>query len=140
MKMSSSPEGTVTANGGKSNSDSHGIRADSVSVIGGTVNANGGVTTGSSCGIYAGSVEVTGGYIYANDSGSATVTATSGSSYGIYSMGSVTIGDPDTYTGEVNAYGAQANRRGQRQLWHLCQRQRRHERLCQRNGHWRRGR
>lgn len=104
--------GTVTANGGKSNSDSHGIRADSVSVSGGTVNANGGVTTGSSCGIYAGSVEVTGGYIYANDSGSATVTATSGSSYGIYSMGSVTIGDPNTYTGEVNAYGAQATGEG----------------------------
>ena len=104
--------GKVTANGGKSNSDSHGIRADSVSVIGGTVNANGGVTTGSSCGIYAGSVEVTGGYIYANDSGSATVTATSGSSYGIYSMGSVTIGDPNTYTGEVNAYGAQATGEG----------------------------
>ena len=104
--------GTVTANGGKSNSDSHGIRADSVSVRGGTVYANGGVTTGSSCGIYAGSVEVTGGYIYANDSGSATVTATSGSSYGIYSMGSVTIGDPNTYTGEVNAYGAQATGEG----------------------------
>ena len=104
--------GTVTANGGKSNSDSHGIRADSVSVIGGTVNANGGVTTGSSCGIRAGSVEVTGGFVYANDSSSATVTTTSGSSYGIYSMGSVTIGDPDTYTGEVNAYGARATGSG----------------------------
>ena len=104
--------GELTATGGKSAGESFGILAGSVNVTGGDVYVNGGETTSASYGIRAGSVEVTGGYIYANDSSSATVTTTSGSSYGIYSMGSVTIGDPDTYTGEVNAYGAQATGEG----------------------------
>ena len=104
--------GELTATGGKSAGESFGILAGSVNVTGGDVYVNGGETTSASYGIRAGSVEVTGGYIYANDSGSATVTETSGSSYGIYSMGSVTIGDPDTYTGAVNAYGARATGSG----------------------------
>ncbi len=104
--------GKLTATGGKSAGESFGICTDRVSVSGGSLYANGGETASVSYGIRAGSVEVTGGYIYANDSSSATVTATSGSSYGIYSMGSVTIGDPNTYTGEVNAYGAQATGEG----------------------------
>ena len=98
--------GEVTANGGKSSGfgDSHGIRADSVNVSSGTVNANGGETASASYGIRANSVEVTGGAIYANSN----AAAVSGSSYGIYSMGSVTIGDPNTYLGTVYAYGAPA--------------------------------
>ena len=104
--------GKLTATGGKSAGESFGILADSVNVTGGDVYVNGGETTSASYGIRAGRVEVTGGFVYANDSGSATVTATIGSSYGIYSMGSVTIGDPNTYTGEVNAYGAQATGEG----------------------------
>ena len=104
--------GELTATGGKSAGESFGILAGSVNVTGGDVYVNGGETTSASYGIRAGSVEVTGGFVYANDSSSATVTTTSGSSYGIYSMGSVTIGDPNTYTGEVNAYGAQATGEG----------------------------
>ena len=98
--------GEVTANGGKSSGfgDSHGIRADSVNVSSGTVNANGGETASASYGIRANSVEVTGGVIYANNN----AAAVTGSSYGIYSMGSVTIGDPNTYLGMVYAYGAPA--------------------------------
>ena len=103
--------GELTATGGKSAGESFGILAGSVNVTGGDVYVNGGETTSASYGIRAGSVEVTGGFVYANDS-SATVTTTSGSSYGIYSMGSVTIGDPNTYTGEVNAYGARATGSG----------------------------
>ena len=104
--------GELTATGGKSAGESFGILADSVNVTGGDVYVNGGETSSASYGIRAGSVEVTGGFVYANDSSSATVTTTSGNSYGIYSMGSVTIGDPDTYTGAVNAYGARATGSG----------------------------
>ena len=96
--------GKLTATGGKSAGESFGILADSVNVTSGAVYVNGGETASASYGIRANSVEVTGGAIYANNN----AAAVTGSSYGIYSMGSVTIGDPNTYLGTVYAYGAPA--------------------------------
>ena len=96
--------GKLTATGGKSAGESFGILADSVNVTSGAVYVNGGETASASYGIRANSVEVTGGVIYANNN----AAAVTGSSYGIYSMGSVTIGDPNTYLGMAYAYGAPA--------------------------------